>query len=89
MNRATQYFSDEYVERCKELSTSEILQFINDFQSLHAENTTPKKEKSKLISLKVEPTLLNSFKRQCELNGLKYQTQIKQLMKNWLLDNSN
>ncbi len=87
MNRATQYFSDEYIERCKELSTAEILQFISDFQSLHADSATAKKQKSKLISLKVEPALLNNFKQQCDLNGFKYQTHIKELMRKWLLEN--
>ena len=86
MIRPVQYFSDEYIERCKDLSTEEILQFIDDFQKLHTQNHPIKKEKSKLISLKVEPYLLNTFKLQCETQGLKYQTQIKQLMKEWLLN---
>ena len=84
-DRPVQYFSDEYIERYKDLSTEEILQFIDDFQKLHSQNHSIKKEKSKLISLKVEPYLLNTFKHQCERQCLKYQTQIKQLMREWLL----
>ena len=41
--RTVQYFTDEYIERCKELSTDEILQFIHDFQLLHSEKYFPKK----------------------------------------------
>ncbi len=78
--RPVQYFSKEYLERCKELSSDEILQFLEDFRNLHSERF----EKCQLISMKIEPSLLSAFKRKCELLGTPYQTQIKKLMKDWL-----
>lgn len=33
--RAVQYFSDEYLEYCKQLTPTQILQFIAQFQRLH------------------------------------------------------
>jgi hypothetical protein len=40
--------------------------------------------RSKLISLKVPEHLLASFRAKCELQGLRYPSQIKQLMCGWL-----
>jgi uncharacterized protein (DUF4415 family) len=52
--------------------------------ALHGARTQSRK--SKLISLKIPEDLLDVFKQQCELNGVKYQTQIKQLMRDYLLE---
>jgi predicted DNA binding CopG/RHH family protein len=43
-----------------------------------------KPAKSKLISLKVPEDLLEAFKYKAKANGFRYQTQIKQLMRDWL-----
>ena len=75
-----QYFSKEYVERCRELTPDQILEFLDDFQRLVSE--TP--EKCQLISMKIEPSLLRAFKMKSKLSGIAYQTQIKRLMKAWL-----
>jgi predicted DNA binding CopG/RHH family protein len=40
--------------------------------------------KSKLISIKIPHSLLESFRRKCELEDVRYQTQIKTLMVRWL-----
>jgi len=40
--------------------------------------------KSKLISIKIPHSLLESFRRKCELKDVRYQTQIKILMVRWL-----
>lgn len=79
--KALQIFSDEYLEACKELSTEEIGQFLEDFRQIHSKKLS---EKSKLISLKVPPSLLNAFKIQCQLEDVKYQTKIKKLMMDYL-----
>ncbi len=42
------------------------------------------KIKSILISIKIPEDLLNEFKATCTKKGLKYQTQIKTLMVDWL-----
>lgn len=78
--RPIQYFSKEYLERCKELTADQILQFLEDFQNLHSELS----EKCHPISIKIEPSLLRAFKAKCELLGVPYQTQIKKLMKEWI-----
>ncbi len=79
--KALQKFSDEYLARCKDLSIEERLDFIENFRLMHSEIHAP----SKLISLKVSEPLLNSFKQKAKLEGLAYQTQIKKLMKDWLI----
>jgi len=78
--RVLQKFSDEYLERCKELSIEERLDFVENFRLMHSEIHSP----SKLISLKVPEHLLASFKQKAKLEGVAYQTQIKKLMKDWV-----
>ena len=78
--RALQTFSDEYLERCKDLTIEEKLDFIENFRLLHSETPSP----SKLISLKVPEDLLKAFKVKSKLNDIAYQTQIKRLMKAWI-----
>jgi len=84
MNRPVQYFSDEYLESCREMTAEQICQFLDDFRKLHA---APKKVRasppSKLISLKVSNNLLANFRKKCDAADLRYQTQIKKLMALW------
>ena len=82
--KGIQYFSDEYLEMCKKTTIKQRLQFLEDFRKLQE-----KKSPSKLISLKVREDLLQAFKNQCELKEVKYQTQIKKLMEDWLLNLSS
>lgn len=78
--KALQTFSDEYLERCKEMSVEEIVEFIEGFRELHYREP----DKSKLISMKVPENLLNAFKTKAKLQGIPYQTMIKKLMMEWL-----
>jgi len=80
--RPVQYFSQEYLEKCRSLSVEQILQFLEDFRALHAGVSAP--GKSRLISLKVPELLLAAFKAKANLSGVPYQTQIKRLMSDWL-----
>lgn len=80
--KAVQYFSDEQLERSQQMSQQARLQFLDDYRRLHGSRAHS--SKSKLISLKVPEDLLETFKRQCELHNVKYQTQIKQLMREYL-----
>ncbi len=82
--KAVQYFSEAQLQRSLQMSVTERLQFLDNYRKLHG--TRAQSSKSKLISLKVPEDLLDTFKRQCELNGVKYQTQIKQLMRDYLVD---
>jgi uncharacterized protein (DUF4415 family) len=78
--RPVQYFSDEYLEQCRRMRPEEIAAFLESYRRLQA----AKPAKSKLISLKVPEDLLEAFKLKAKANGLRYQTQIKQLMREWL-----
>jgi predicted DNA binding CopG/RHH family protein len=77
--KPVQYFSDEYLERCRNVKTEMILEYLESFRLMNRPST-----KSKLISIKMPEPLLTSFRRKCELENVKYQTQIKRLMEQWL-----
>ncbi len=77
--KTIQYFSDEYLEHCKKLSPDHIAAFLESFRLMHAPE-----DKTKLISLKISESLLTAFRSKCETNEVKYQTQIKILMKAWV-----
>lgn len=80
--RPVQRFSDEYLERCRELSPEDIVRFLDDFRKLHAAANT----RSRLISLKVPESLLAAFRTKARLHGVPYQTQIKHLMQAWITE---
>jgi predicted DNA binding CopG/RHH family protein len=80
--KTVQYFSDAHLEQCRHLTTDQILQFLNDFQQLHSRQPS----RTKLISIKVSEDLLGAFRTKAELAKIPYQTQIKKLMKQWVLD---
>jgi uncharacterized protein (DUF4415 family) len=80
--KAVQYFSDEYLAQCRAMTPDQILRYLDDFRRLHA--ATP--PVSKLISLKVPEDLLSAFKAMARLTGTPYQTQIKALMKAWVVN---
>lgn len=64
------------------MTADQVIRFLEDFRNLHAGPPT----RSKLISLKVPDDLLQAFRRRAELAGVPYQTQIKRLMRNWVLE---
>jgi len=63
------------------MTPDQTIQFLADFQRLHGTGPSA----SKLISMKVPEDLLNAFKVKAKLANTPYQTQIKILMKRWLL----
>jgi len=77
--KGVQYFSKEYLEQSRKLSPDEVVRFLEDFRLLFEHPG-----KSKLISIKIPEHLLAAFRRKCKLQNLRYQTQIKELMKEWL-----
>ena len=79
--KPVQYFSEEYLARCREMKPREVLEFLEGFRSLHGTSNPA----SRLISLKVPEDLLDAFRKRCRLEGIRYQTQIKRLMRDWLL----
>ena len=80
VSRPVQTFSDEYLARCRELSALDIVRFLEDFRRIQGEVES----RSRLISLKVPEPLLAAFKTKARLGGVRYQTQIKNLMRQWL-----
>ncbi|MCW8873832.1 MAG: BrnA antitoxin family protein [Xanthomonadales bacterium] len=83
--KTVQYFSDDYLARCRDMSADQVLRFLDDFRRLHGTKPAP----SKLISIKVPEDLLEAFKARARMAGMPYQTQIKTLMKDWLLAHRN
>ncbi len=81
MKKTIQLHDPKKVKMGQLMDTKQIVQFLDDFRLLHG---NPAQDKSKLISLKIQPSLLNAFRFKCEQNGYKYQTQIKTLMINWV-----
>lgn len=79
--RPLHYFTKDYIERASKLTPDDIVQYLEDYGRAFYE--TP--EKCRPISLRVEPSLLRAFKQKAELEGVPYQTQIKKLMREWLL----
>lgn len=84
MKKTVQYFSQEYLDRCKGMTPEQILEFLENYKILVSEIP----EKCQLISMKIEPSLLNTFKRKASLNGIPYQTLIKKLMRDWVKNSS-
>ena len=76
--RPVQLFNDEYLEQCRGASLEAILEFLESFRLMNE-----KSGKSKLISIKVPLSFLDGFRRKCELEEVRYQTQIKRLMEQW------
>lgn len=76
--RPVQYFTPEYIEQCKDLTPTQLVDFVESARRLYFDAITD--DKSILISLKVKDTLLKTFKQKCSLEGQKYQTKIKELM---------
>lgn len=79
--KPVQYFSSEYLKQCRKMTPDEIIRFLDEFRCLHGHKPAP----SKLISLKVPQDLLESFKAKSRLNNTAYQTQIKKLMRAWVI----
>ncbi len=86
--RPVQYFNQDYIDQCQIMSHIEIIEKITEQQNLFWSLQNRDVEKSCLISLKVNDLLLEKFKDVCETHNLKYQTQIKKLMMNWVLQNN-
>ena len=77
--KTVQYFTDDYLQQSRSFSVDATLDYLESFRLL----SSPA-EKMKLISIKIPEALLRSFRRKAELHQVKYQTQIKILMREWI-----
>src|SRR5579872_4235785 len=96
MKKGIQFFTKEYLERCRGMTPDQIIEFLENYRMLFAKpassssNPAPLREgrnpdeRSQLISLKIKPSLLQAFKRKAASKDIPYQTQIKKLMMGWL-----
>lgn len=57
---------------------------IEWLEAMRKLNKAKKVQKSKLITLKIDPDLLNAFKMKCELQKRPYTSMIKDLMREYL-----
>lgn len=78
--RPLQRFSEDYLERCRDLPPQDIVRFLEDFRMLQGQV----RARSRLISMRVPEPLLAAFQARARLVGVPYQTQIKKLMRDWL-----
>ena len=81
--KAVQTFSKEYLKVCRRMKPDQIAEFLENFRML--QGTKIFEGQSKLISIKIPEPLLATFRRKCEAKQIPYQTQIKQLMREWLV----
>jgi len=79
--KTIQFFSDNYLAQCEQLSAEQIVSYLEDFRIV---NMPLKKPVSKLISIKIETDLLETFKTKARLDGVPYQSRIKEIMRDWL-----
>jgi predicted DNA binding CopG/RHH family protein len=84
--RPVQYFSDAYLQHCREMSPSHIAEFLENFRML--QGNAQSEGKQKMISIRIPESLLMAFRTKCEAEGKKYQSHIKDLMQQWLLKGS-
>ena len=77
--KLVQHFTPEYLEHGKTVSPQQVVEFLDGYRRLHEPAS-----KSKLISLRVDEALLDTFRKRCEIEGVRYQSKIKELMAGWL-----
>lgn len=79
--KTVQYFSVEYLEQSSKMKPEQIIRYLEDFRNMYYQAKT---QRTKLISIKIPENMLALFREKSRLHGIKYQTQIKILMDNWL-----
>ncbi len=80
--KPVQYFNTDYLDKTSDANPKQILLFLEEFRLMQAPVT--QSSRSKMISLKIPDNLLRLFRAKCEVEGVKYQTQIKIVMSQWL-----
>ncbi|MEZ4744105.1 MAG: hypothetical protein R3B45_16930 [Bdellovibrionota bacterium] len=63
----------------------DIVEFLENYRELIAEKDLVG---SKLISIKIPIVLLEAFRFKADQENIPYQTKIKELMKNWVIENT-
>jgi len=81
--KTIQYFSEDYIKKTRHATPEQILNFLEQFRLMQSPSKNIN-SCSKMISLKITEDLLKTFRAKCEIEGIKYQTQIKNLMSQWV-----
>jgi predicted DNA binding CopG/RHH family protein len=79
--KAVQLFRSEDLP--SKLSSTEIAEFLDAFRNL---NFSVGKGQAILISIKIPEDLLLTFKWKSQSEGVKYQSKIKELMRQYVLE---
>lgn len=77
---------DQFLKKCSKLKPHEVIKILEDYRTL-GNIPEAKEDKSILISIKIPESLLAEFRSACVSQNLKYQTHIKNLMREWLANN--
>ena len=80
--RSIQKFTKEYIELCKTMTLGERLQFVEDMRQLYAGTQEPS---TKLISIKMDISLLRALKSLAKLKKIPYQTLMKAILRKELM----
>lgn len=83
IHKTVQFFSEEALAHGSSMTHEEIAEFLENFRLLQADRLEASSP-SRLISMKVPEALLRAFKLKARSRGVRYQTQIKRLMREWL-----
>lgn len=78
MQRPTQYFSDEYLEQCRSMTPTQIIQFLDNYRTLQIDPGDLVQ-----INLRVPKNILEAFKAKAKREGRQYQKKIRELIVEW------
>lgn len=86
--KPVQKFTKEYLTDCKSFSSEEIVKYLDGFRTIASIGKTAsvKPDRSKLISVRVEERLLDMFRKKAGVEGVKYQTKLKELMRSYIVE---
>jgi predicted DNA binding CopG/RHH family protein len=80
MKRPIQMFSKDYLDQIKKITPSQAAEFVENYQRMiHSVE-----DKRKSISIRIPVNLLDNFKLKAKSKGTAYQTQIVNLMREWI-----
>ena len=77
--KAVQYFSDEYLEQCRGASPEAILEYLENFRLMLAQE--PEKER---LKLNLSAPLIHRLQIQCEREGEEASAVVEGLIEAWL-----
>jgi predicted DNA binding CopG/RHH family protein len=79
--KALHRLTNEQLQRSRKLTPDQVIGFLEHYRRLHFGQPSP----SKMVSIRIPADLLEAFKVQAYIHGTPYQTQIKKLMRDWVL----